>query len=640
MSPKEKQDLREKFEKQIIGQVADFSTPRDRVIAVLAHVYPLDEDAIPDIAGIPLFETVEALNELKTLMFVKTLPGRHIKLHDYAQALVERYVWPLEEDRGGSRLAVSQTCLSYLAPRIEKLQSQISSLGQQIESGQPDGIDNLMLERDKLEYRLLAVFQYQYLEQLSYIDPLKAFDLFQQLIKQADRTYRPILKSGFVRIMQRKCVRAQLNHDQLYELELEHCKALAVVEEYEKALSVAEDELLPLVGTSPERSVEIALHTGRWYVRLGQIQQGLSLFQEAIEESRQHSLSKSQVEAEEKAGWACRLLCEWEEARRHYFKALALNAEIGNPLQEASLLINLAFVQSYLNRDVAGHLCLQAIERLERIQDRFGLGRAYSTQGCINYQIGRLEDALIALGRALEIFEPAGDREWIGTVYSWRGATYWGLAHHARVANRTMEAKENLAQAERDLEYALSICAPKDKPMTLHRLARVCLDQGRIQEAQQCLEQCYQQSQTIPDIWYQIASLRDLARIAVYRREFERLHEFEEKATEYTAKWTWKGRPLGGMYLQLGNLALGKGWMEVATSYYGEGMELIALDQSYGGIDFGYHVHELKETISSLTAPETLGIIGTQLTEFWKVHPVLCDTHPEAVVLFSDWRTR
>jgi tetratricopeptide (TPR) repeat protein len=203
-----------------------------------------------------------------------------------------------------------------------------------------------------------------------------------------------------------------------------------------------------------------------------------------------------------------------------------------------------------------------------------------------------------------------------------------------------MEAKENLAQAERDLEYALSICAPKDKPMTLHRLARVCLDQGRIQEAQQCLEQCYQQSQTIPDIWYQIASLRDLARIAVYRREFERLHEFEEKATEYTAKWTWKGRPLGGMYLQLGNLALGKGWMEVATSYYGEGMELIALDQSYGGIDFGYHVHELKETISSLTAPETLGIIGTQLTEFWKVHPVLCDTHPEAVVLFSDWRTR
>lgn len=640
MSSEEIQELREKFEKQIIGQVADFSTPRDRIIAVLAHVYPLDEEAIPEIAEVPPFEAVEALSELKTFMFVKTLPGRRIKLHDYAQELVEKYVWPLEEARGGSRVAVSQTSLSYLAPRIEKLQSRISTLQQRMESEYPDAIDDLMLERDELEYRLLAVLQHQCLEQLSYVDPLKAFDLFQQLIKQADRAYRPTLKSDYVHIMRRKRVRARLNHNQLYELGLEYCKALAVAEEYEKALEVAKEELLPLVGTSPERSIEVALQTGRWYVRLGQIEQGLSLFQEAVESSRHHNFLKLQVEAEELTGWAHRLLCEWEEARTHYFNALALNAEIGNPLQEASLLINLAFVQSYLNRDVASRLCLQAIERLERIQNRLGLGRAYSTQGCVNYQMGRLEDALIAFGRSLEIFEPAGDRQWISTVYSWRGATYWSLAHHARVANRVVEAEESLAQAERDLEYALSIGIPKDKPMTLHRLARVYLDRGRTQEAKELLEQCYDQSQAIPDIWYQIASLRGLARVAVYGREFERIREFEEKTREYTTRWTWKGRPLGGMYLQLGNLALGNDWVEVAVSYYQEGLELIALDQSYGGLDFGYYVRELEEMIASLTTPETLKMIGTQLIEFWKMDPVLCNKHPEAVVLFSDWRAQ
>jgi hypothetical protein len=112
-----------------------------------------------------------------------------------------------------------------------------------------------------------------------------------------------------------------------------------------------------------------------------------------------------------------------------------------------------------------------------------------------------------------------------------------------------------------------------------------------------------------------------------------------KSSSNYLEEWEAQDlRALGMLYLNLGQLALGKSDLASAVEHFKLGLELLAQLGRYGNDTPQAHIERLeKAMVTDLhLSPEQIRDIGSKLLSFWQEER-LDVIHPDVRILLSKW---
>lgn len=620
-------ELQAEFEKALVSPIGDIHTPRNRLLWMMALVWPLDKEMATRLTHWSAEQVAKIWQDISVLSFVRKLPDDSLMLHDVVREMVLKHLRPEVEPERENRWF--SDVLSYLDELQGELQTRLKELVVKEQHAREAG-DNrtawdLFVEQESTE-RALWTIEGQYLGYFMLLDPEQGIAKFEEAWQRTTTSYRLSYRSVLISQVQRFRDRLSLSPAQVYQIDLRRAQYFldnAMYEESEKLLSI----MLEKFRNDPQCQAELSIQLGNVVIRLGRFEEGRSYFTRAMQASQRHDLSKWLVQALNALGWVCRLMGKLEEAGSHYRKALRLSLHLGDVWRQAWLMNNLGYVYALQhNRDTALRLCNQALNLWKKIGFDRGIGAVYSTLGEISLEFNQLEDAVSYFDQALNIFESARDSEWLSTAYCGQGATYWLIGE--------------LDKAQEKLEKAQEIGLKRDRPIILHRLAHVHLQRKNIQIARELFEQSYQASRSAPDPFYELNSLGDLAKIAVLEGQVGKRDEFVEGFADFQRRH--KGvryrLPEGLLLRYLGDLHLLAQKFDTAVDFYKKAWPLIAVAGSYEPYTITGQLADMETTILPQIASQTVVDLGQHLEDLW-VSEGYEERYPEALPFFARWRT-
>ncbi|MBN1220487.1 MAG: tetratricopeptide repeat protein [Anaerolineae bacterium] len=630
----------ENFQIQLVNHIGQIRSQVDQLILLMSRVYPLDSAMIAKALNVSSKTADTLRKQAQTYVFVKSTPDGHIYLHDEMRRMVREYVWPEIDPDGSRRHKDSSLAVAYFQSQVKTLTEKINLHRTKEEEARQAGdvqteFDEF-ITREILEQELWALNE-QLLFHTLFIDAKQGVESFVEIFDEATEAYQyssreVLLKQmeSYIELTKNETYLPELLPEQKYEVDIRLAKYYLDSGQYNDAEKLLQN-LLEQTGLQPAQKIDAHIQLANVVIRLGDFQGGIEKFKQAVQLSQENKLKEWLVKAENGLGWAYRLTADLQRAGEHYHSALDLAEEIGLKHQQAMLYGNLGFLYTYYahipdNRDKALWFCDQSLSLWKELKDKRGQGRAYSTMGCIKLMDSRYEEAMECYQKSLDIFEPAYDREWLSLVYSWRGTTYMSMG--------------NMELAEADILRSLDLNILKDRPINLSRLSQLYMLQGKLDEAQKAVEECRKLALKLPDVWYQLVSLRDLANVSFYKKEYAKLDEFQQALDEYLKKWgeSQDLRAFGMFYLSLGNLALGQSDLNKAVQYYETGLGYLVRLGRYGNDTPQTYIERLEKVmVEHLTLSEgQIREIGSQLLSFWQAQG-LNMTHPDIRIRLSRW---
>lgn len=633
LSEAERQRKEREFESRLVSHIAETRTTLDWLILTLAQVYPLDIFMVGELLELPRDEAERAWRDAQDCVFVKLLPDGKITLHDEMRRLVNAYVWPEVDPDDERRHLISRSAVVYLQQQIESLTGRIQQLGTEeaIAAQQPAGQIDLRWRDLQACKEELWTLKEHLLRHLVMVDLDEAKQLFFDMFTEATNSYRFSSRLNWIALVEPYA--DELAQEDRYELFIREVKALVAEGRYDEARPVLDD--IMKLELEPAQQVEVCIQLANTLIRQGDYNAGIDAFTEATQVSRDHELKRWLVKAENGLGWAYRLTADFEAAREHYEAALGLAIEEDLLHEQSMLYNNLGFLYAY-KRDIpqydetAFRYCNESLRLAQELDDKRGVGCAYSALGCVAFMAGELDQAVAYFQDALDIFEPAQDEEWLGVVYAWLGATYMsGL-------------RADLNQAEKYLLRAREINVPKEQPMVLSRLGLTYLLEGELDKAGDAVKECYRLAQALPDLRYQWISIRDVARLARYKKEYDHLEALEQEMWDYISSHQHVAldqRSFGMLRMELGTLALGQGEEAKAVEHYMEGIKILVSVGRYGGDTPQVFLERLEKQVllgSLKLVPSQIRALGSQLLSSWQVEG-LHIRYPDIREFFSRW---
>ncbi len=620
------------FEEQLVRYIVNLRSPLEWLILTMAYVYPLNELLMQQLLDWSPEQLSEVLAQARTRVFVKTLPGERYSLHDEMRRMVREYVWPQVDAEQTLRLQLSRKTLAYLEEQIAALEQQLRH--------QSQITDDERYQAFSQQAELLWSWKGMKLYHLLKTDISRGVAWFRDIFTQATERYEYDRRRNWVKMFEKSAIGDEETFlDQLKPEERNFvwlCKAKLLLDDKDYATALQTLDQIELEALPAELKVDWAIQKANVVIRLGDFLQGIAMFQQALQWGADLPDPRLRVKAMNGLGWAYRLVAELDEAQRYYEQALELAQAHNMLLEQAFLCTNLGFVLIYQteiprHKELALGYCLEGLrlaqQREKLVGDKRAVGRSYCTLGCVSFIAGQISEALTYFQKALDIFEPAQDAEWLSVAYSWRGA--------ALISGSTAD----LAAAERDLLRARNLGIPKEQPAILSRLSLIHLLQGKLALATQEAEECRQIALKLPDPWYQWVSLRDLARVARYRQDYAKLDELAEAMQAHLQKWPRPDRRAWGMLcLELGCLALGRNEMERALAYFEEGIGILVVLGQYGADTPSVYLERLQEFfVNTLRLPAiTIRTLGEELLRRWqnrKLHII----YPDIRAVFLQW---
>jgi len=622
----------EEFETHLVHHITQIRTPMDRLTLVLSRVYPLDTNMIIELLKIPKEKAEALFEEAQTYAFVKLLPDRRISLHDEMRRMVNVHVWPEVDPDGDRQHRDSKLAGEYLKREVQTLKKRIDQLaGEEKAAREKQDVEtelSIFVEREALE-RELWVLEGQRLRHILLVDLDDGVQTFIDLFHKATQAYHFSFRETLITQVQQFA--NQLSLEQRYKVDIKRAQNLIDDGQYPRAKEL----LLEMLGReeiSPEQHVDISIQLGNVEIRLGNFEEGITYFADAVKQSVQNNLEELLIAAENALGWAHRLVGDWAEAAAHYKSALRRSLGSEDKHQRALILNNLGYViglQPTEEEDVALPLCKQALEIWQELGYARGVGQVLCTKGEILRFHNRLAESLEYFNEAAQIFEPANDLEWLSNVYCGRGIVQFLL--------------DNLEAAQFDLEKAREIGLRRDEPRYLHYLGHVALAQDNIEEARDLFKESYDVSQVTHDLYFEVNSLGDLANIATIQREFNRRPEFKKRLKRYLEKHPEAlSRDVGLLLGYLGDLALSEGDLDEAIQNYQEGFLLLTKSGGYGPYTLVGHLerkerHWKEWESEDIISSDSIREIGKRLEQFW-IKKELDFTHIQALLFFTRWK--
>ena len=635
----ELEQRRAAFERHLVYRIAERRTLLDRLFIVLAHVYPLDTAGIAEFLHISEQEANDVMAEALTCSVIKNTTDARIQLHDKMQHMVNKYVWGEDDPAAGidpsgkMRAHYNRKALSYFGrlANMKKRELDQALLEPELDLTPEQELDHFW-QREILEGQFWRVAQKQ-LRFANLVGPQEGVDLFIKLFDYAESSQNVLIRKKLLEQMPPE-IDTELPVAKKCEFLLRKARQWGDQRDYEEKEAILR-ELELVDGLSSEQEVNIYLELGNTLIRMARYISAASVLGQAVQISQRDDLTMLLVRSTNTLGWCYRLMGNLEAALDYYGKSLITASEYGDEHNQALILNNMGYIYA-LRRNLPAALdtCHQAVELLKHLEcrgdrgcekeRRRDMGRVYGTIATILTEFGQFAESLRYRETALSFFD-GKDLERLGSNYLARGITSW-LAG-------------NVPSARSDLEEARNIGLAYEQHKVLHYLAHISEEEGDYDKAARLFTQSHQKSQELPDPFYEINNLGDLAHLAVRRQEFSKWSEFENKFSAYKARWEMVryDLPEGLLYKYLGDLALGAGQRKEALDFYRKGLPLIASHGGYGPYTLGKQMGDTAKLFQD--NPHILGEIGSALWQFWlEPEQKLKRYYPQILPLLARWK--
>lgn len=537
----------EKFQQYLVAHVRDLPPPMDRLILMIAHVYPLNAEMLAAMAN---FES-DAQSLLKAAAgysFVKTLPGGFISLLDVMRDMINTHVWPRIPAEDDQRIDYSRNALKVFKKGLERLEDEIAFLekkaGRSLKSAAEEPWPPI--ETEEMRQQVWALRK-QILHHALIADIDNGLDEFVRIYADAATDSRVTLRPQFILLVEEK--RALLSDAHSSLLDYYTADQLFSEDDFDRARSIIE-KLLKKDSLAPDLQIRCLILNGKIKINQGEIDAAVTDFKTAVTESQRIKAVVLFIQATSALGQAYHNCGHLEPALGHYKKAWRLYHHSGAQNQhlltndQGLILNNMAVILSNNNqtRKAAIDTANTAISHWKKIGNKLGLGRGYLAQGICYHMTDHSQFALNAFQKALNIFKPLGLNDYIATTLSWRGTQYHNIKRQSK--------------AEKDLLRSLEIGLKNMRPMTLNRLGRVYMRRQDWRTAEQYLEESLLLAKEIPDFKYWLASISRLIHIAAKLNQADRYDSFIAQLEECLKKNRNPDKNAEGVaYLGLARLA-------------------------------------------------------------------------------------
>lgn len=589
-------DILHKFEHDLVAHIAQTRSKMDFLFLLMSHVYPLDIPLISIAFTISENEAQNLFYEARKYVFIKLLPDKRIMLYDEMRRIINTYVWDKVDPYNRQRKRYSKLAVEYFEKRIESFYKEIHN-NENIEKIKRVAFEMEIwnLKSECLKHSLFINIEYG----------VKTFvQLFEEATINNQLNFRDTL------IIQVQKYIHLLSDTQRYEIDIRRIRNLLYRGDYEYGKSIAEN-ILKTNSISPEKKVEALILYANAERGLGNINSMLSIFIKSVEICKKEGLKILLVKAMNGLGRAYCMIGDLENARRYYHEALKLCIEEGFHKPELIetynwITTNLAFTLSYYYKTPinAIDMTISTIENWKSINNKIGEGAAYMVLGVAYYRIGITNESLMSFEKALDIFIPLKYNDWIGQVYSWRGALFQSIG--------------NYDQAKEDLEKSLRIGSSNIKPMTLNRLARVYISIGQLEKAEDLLKESLTLSKQLPDYMYWLGAIARLAIIESEKKEYQRFYEFEKELYNCLTEIKYSEKNyLGMVYIALAKLALGRNdikWTEKIVDLLKRGIPLLTEYNTYASTGIIRILNSIENDFDKIN-PEIIHYVGMNLQE-------------------------
>lgn len=624
LAPEELAQRQEAFEIQLVNHLIQVRSHMDRLTLVMSRVYPLDAVMVAALLNLPPDEANALFAESATFVFVKSLPDGRLSLHDEMRRMINQHIWPIQDPTGERRRYESGITAVYLQRQITALNQEYAdlTLPSKNRTLPPQTELSLFMAREKIE-RDTWLLKSQLLHHTLYSDLDAGLVAFAQIFDEATHSYRLLFRETLLTQMQ--AYEGQLTITQRYIVDSRRIKYLFDRGQYEAAKELV-SRLLDVDILAPQR-VEMLIQLANLDVRLGDLANGVTHFDEAVGISAGLQDRELLMRAMNGRGWAHRNQGAFSQAITDYLQAYQLSLQLQNRRETARILNNMGFVNAYKgNRQAAMENGGDALKLWQNIGDRREIGISYSTLGEIHRRFAEWNDALLNYNKALAIFEDEDMREWMSTVRAGRASVYL----HRRETDK----------AQTDLEYAVTNGPQNLRPRIIHTQAQVQMALGNLENSRLLFQQCQELSNTIGAYEYGFRSFADLLDLAWEMGEYPQHQTFLEQAEVLFAGYAGEEayRLRGSSLRKIGDLAMGDGRYETALRLYKEGLPLIARHEQHEPYKLSAQIKITHERIQWCSSPELVNRLGHDLAEFWQTQPDLFEKSPEALITFFAWQ--
>lgn len=601
------------FEKQLVNHIKNIRSPLDQLILLMAHVYPLNAEMVKSflnkVNGQAFFE------EAKEYVFVKPLPNDYITLHDVMRDMINDYVWKEADPEQDRRRWYSQQVLEYYKGRIKELTEQINKGKLSLKNNQESEPLEISLRREESNQQIW-VLREQLLFHTLFTNIAEGVKTFVELFDEATKETRLFRRRRFVNMLGN--YRERLSPEQLCILDIHTAQQFFTDGEYEESRDLC-IELLGKGNLSTEQKIETNILKGNSEIRLGDVGKSIKDFEKAVTISKDNNLKLQEIQAMNALGWAHRLTGDLEQAINYYREARNLCLKEGAPIREefaedyGLVMNNYAYALSSENktRKAAIDLAQTAIEHWRKIGNDIGLGAGYLVLGIAYYQSDHAPLALQTFQKSLSIFEPLRLNDWLGQIYSWRGAQYHDI--------------QDYEKAKADFELSLRIGTPYIDAMTLNRLARVYMRDNNWDLAEETMTKALNRAKEIPDYVYWLGSIARLISISAkkYLNDRRRIaNEFDKYKNEvetFEGKFKNPDKNSKGMaYLGLAKLAFllnDIGMKDSIIKYLQEGVPLVVEYGSFARSDILTRLNIIEEDFNK-TDTKIIHAVGEEMQDF------------------------
>lgn len=648
------------FEGKLVCHIVQNRTEIDKLILLMAHVYPINSEIICKLLNKSEPEALKLIEEIKKYVFVKSLTGNRLTLHDEMRRMVNAYTWPEADPECLRRKQYSNMFIDYINKKIESYNTEI----QYLEIERKKSLKNDCVQDEiKAFSRQMALeqdiwlFRIEHLRHALFIDTKKGFntfiDAFDEATRQSRLNYREML---LVHIQDHN--KNLFTDQQLYELDIRRIENWQYKGRYQEAKLIA--NTLKNIKISIEQEIDLLLMTGNIQIRLGNLKEGIGNFIDAKNICTNNKLgekddaSKKYVMRTQLAlGWGYRLIGKYKEAITEYDKAMDICDDLSDSkFEEGRIINNLAFVHARNgNPSGAFNLAEQAKEIWEEISNKEGMGALYHVYSEIYRVKSDFEKAVEYCETALDIFKEMDHLDWIRRLYSVLGTYHWGQSIINIYVKKDIKLTEkNLKNAEKALQNVIDLSNSDDhhKMTALHYLGHVYLTKYNIykekyfiEKAQGYFEDSYKISKEASFNVIELNSLGDLIQIAEKKGEYEKISDLEKAYDDYKERWEEHPKYFNGLLLKyLGDLYLTDVHPDLHKIYacYLKAIPLIALYESQGPYYLIIRLKDIQKRLKNeMEELKNVKIkLGKELSELWK-EPEYAN-HPEAPRYFKKWK--
>lgn len=606
-----------KFESRLFEHVRALRTDVDRLALLLSKVHPLDKEGIASLlVDLSSADIDSLLQKARTLTFIKEIPNGYLKLHDEAEYLVNKHVWPHIDPLRANY--TREAAIIYLDKRSESILNEMKL---------KDGIN--------LEYTFYT-YRVQQLRHILNIDIARAFEVFRKNWYIAEEQFKSPL---FQKILLDEIIpfKSRLLPPQQWEIMLLQAKRLLNEEQYHIAIDEYLNVLLEIfVSEDTLYKVRALIERGNAFIRLGHIEQAIRDMEKAGELSKQLQNVEWEVRSLLALGWLQRLKGDFRSAINDYLGILRRTLEIGDIEKQARIQRELAHLKSLEGEsEAAVHLIEQAIRswrHLSAEKKAFyeDLGKAYYLAGIIYRENSQVDKAMSYFTWSMEIFGELNLEEWRSSTRAQLGVTRW--------------IQGKYEEAEVDLTWALEQSAPVNMHEVRYYLAHVKWMRGDRTAAAKMFRESLAECQVYGDAFFELQTLCSIARLA-----FE--YESESLSTWQDLKYSYDGYlqrhasarfpALRGIFIaHLGHLAAKQSNYQEMLQFYKDGLPQIAGKSIVSQLkDFGLYgqFRFINSKIIRLLNAQRIEMLGTQLEDIW-TQQGLDIAHPEILTFLLRWK--